>query len=80
MPHLQTQRWFRRSSAGRWQRLRVSRALEAHFPLALRIVYQEAQNARQSGPSHLTRHLMDTRGLTLAEAWAEVKRLFNEGG
>jgi hypothetical protein len=77
MKHLNTAPWFRRTSGGNLQRLRVSGTREAHFPLALRKVYQEAQNARQSGASQLCRHLMDSRGLTLAQAWAECKRLFN---
>lgn len=70
--HLQVDRWFDRLPTGTLRAKRVSAARAAHFPQALRRVYQER------GTVALVRGVMLTQGGTLAQAWAEVKRLFNE--
>lgn len=57
---------------------RVSKEMEEHFPKELRELFLRAEESHGTGPSALVHHLQTTRNLSLAEAWAEVKRLFND--
>lgn len=70
--YLKVDRWFDRTSTGTLRRKRVSAEREKQFCLRYRKVYQ------LEGASKLTKLVKDERGLSLAEAWSEVKRMFND--
>ena len=78
MKHLNISRWFRLTSAGNLQGLRVSHEMAAHFPRELRVIYQAANKAGRPGAAALAVFLQKRDDLSLSQAWAEVKRLFNE--
>jgi cell wall assembly regulator SMI1 len=50
---------------------RVSKQMEAHFPRDLREILAH------QGAAALVAHLKKTKGLGLAEAWAQVKYMVN---
>ncbi len=70
--HLHVERWFDHTSTGNLRRKRVGAAREKQFPFELRKMYQ------QHGASALVRHLREKHNLSLAEAWARVKSMFND--
>jgi hypothetical protein len=74
--HLKWSRWFDELTSPNGQRYvrmkRVSAAREAQFPRELRRVYQ------QSGAVGLVKHVKARDGSQLADAWAAVKRMFND--
>lgn len=72
MRHLNWEAWFDAMGGRVLRGKRVSAAAEAHFPKKYRQIYQ------QHGPSRLVKVLMEERHISLHEAWAEVKRMFNE--
>lgn len=57
---------------------RVSKEMEEHFPKELRELFLRAEESYGTGPSALVHYLQTTRNLSLADAWEEVKRLFND--
>lgn len=71
--HLNVDRWFdKMPTTGNLRRKRVSAKMEEQFPLHLRGIYQER------GAAALVKFLTTTRNLSLSQAWAEVKRMFND--
>lgn len=73
MSKLKIGRWFcQRVDNGKLQRVRVSAKAEAQFPLAYRKLYQ------QHGAVRLVQQVMADKDMTLAEAWEDVQRMFND--
>lgn len=70
--HLQVERWFDKTKTGTLRRKRVSAKAEAQFPRELRILYQT------KGLGALVLHIRENENLWLADAWARVRRMFND--
>lgn len=75
--HLNRDRWFRKTSTGTLMMLRVSAEAEQQFHREYRTVYRDAHNTGRAAAAALCRHLMDSKGYSLSEAWTAVKRMFN---
>jgi hypothetical protein len=70
--HLNIDPWFVRMPNNRLKMKRVSASAEKQFPRIYRLLYQE------SGASSICTILMMKQGCSLASAWAQVKKMFNE--
>ena len=70
--HLQVERWFDKTETGTLRRKRVSAKAETQFPRELRILYQT------KGLGALVLHIRESENLWLVDAWARVRRMFND--
>ena len=69
--HLKMENWFRKTTTGTWQRLRVSAVAEQFFPMVERVVLQK------EGPSKAVLLYKQTNGWSLEKAWACLKTKVN---
>ena len=69
--HLKVERWFYINKKGNLVRKRVSKELEKQFPLEFRALWQK------HGSVQLVKYLIHFHKLSLSEAWAKVKYMFN---